>query len=589
MSAPPSSISSKSRNKSSNRKSYDTNQLAKALIERKRRGDSVSFRSLEAQFAVPYRTINHWWTKFDSAEEFSSGKCRCSVSVVSTWISAAANAFTAQLRALTSDQEKELVRLIVSSALAGKGFNLSRVCEEAKRIREGLTDEQHIALIKAILESGSGVGEVKIPAMSRHWAADFLKRHKSELSKRTPSSLTKARAAGLNREAVGEFFKRIQKDIDEYKLSAGCIANFDEKGFEGEAENSRKIITPKRMDHANLVRGAYRDHWSVGAIIFADGKLAPPIVAFKGARFPPSLMTHLPADSLSFVQQNGYFTQTTFPDVLKHIHYHRPIKNQSLLLILDNSDSHLDSTSAELAKELNIILQFLPPNCTHRLQPLDVCFFGPLSSNWNKSVGLHGRLDRDHSISRYSLAKIFTNAWNWTNKSSTIINGFSKTGIWPFSPDRIEDFEYLPSIPSSAAPAHPQSSPSSALQIGSSSEVAELKLQVQALSSQVSDLRAIVESLRQSISLPSPPPARRAVRPRPPMLKQTTPIVLSHSSASAMLEQQNREKSAAKKTSNRKRKASDSATALGKEPRRAEATSHPEIASEDELLLDLTL
>ena len=40
----------------------------------------------------------------------------------------------------------------------------------------------------------------------------------------------------------------------------------------------------------------------------------------------------------------------------------------------------------DLAREKNIIPLILPPHSTHRLQPLDVGFFGPLSSAYSKGL-----------------------------------------------------------------------------------------------------------------------------------------------------------------------------------------------------------
>lgn len=49
-----------------------------------------------------------------------------------------------------------------------------------------------------------------------------------------------------------------------------------------------------------------------------------------------------------------------------------------VLLILDGHSSHKNLEALEFAKANGVILLCLPPHSTHRMQPTDVSFFGPL-------------------------------------------------------------------------------------------------------------------------------------------------------------------------------------------------------------------
>ena len=432
--------------------------------------------------------------------------------------------------------------------------------EEAARLRDGRSEIEQQQLLESIFSSCAGL---EIPVLSRHWMADFLTRWKSTLTTRAPSSLTKARAKGLNRATVNEFFDRIEKRIQEGELAANCVANFDEKGFEGEGEDSSMVVVPAHFKHSDKVRGAYRDHWSVGVCVFASGFAVPPAVAFKGKRFPPCLMAKLPADSLACAQENGYFTQSTFPDILKHIHYHRPNQEKPILLVLDNSDTHLDAASAELARALNIFLEFLPPNCTHRLQPLDVSVFAPLSKFWTRSVRLFQTKSPDADIGRYQLSEIFAWAWKEAMKPQTIVSGFAKTGIFPLNREMIAEWEFkVEKSPRAAADIQTQP-------LALTGSVESLIAENQVLTAKVSRLESKIESMQTQFdqfieefhafrenspaALPAqgPKPGKRPRKQRAPMLKETDPVLLSASAAATALEQQQQ-----KKTPGRKRKIS---------------------------------
>lgn len=47
---------------------------------------------------------------------------------------------------------------------------------------------------------------------------------------------------------------------------------------------------------------------------------------------------------------------------------------------------HKDIETLKYAKEYDIHIICLPPHCTHRKQPLEVSFFGHLSTYYNKEI-----------------------------------------------------------------------------------------------------------------------------------------------------------------------------------------------------------
>ena len=105
------------------------------------------------------------------------------------------------------------------------------------------------------------------------------------------------------------------------------------------------------------------------------------------------------------------------------------------ILIVDGHSSHVNLAFIDYADRHSIIIVILPPHSTHRLQPLDLNCFLPLSTKY----GVHLNAWLHKSIGQVSMSKrtflpIFRLAWNESFMPMNILGGFEKAGIWPFKP-----------------------------------------------------------------------------------------------------------------------------------------------------------
>ena len=108
------------------------------------------------------------------------------------------------------------------------------------------------------------------------------------------------------------------------------------------------------------------------------------------------------------------------------------------LLIVDGHSSHINMEFISLCDQLRILLLVLPPHSTHRLQPLDVSLFAPLSRYYTN--GLNDLMFNSLgiiSITKRAFWSVFWPAWQQAFSESNILSGFRKTGIWPFDPSII--------------------------------------------------------------------------------------------------------------------------------------------------------
>jgi hypothetical protein len=96
--------------------------------------------------------------------------------------------------------------------------------------------------------------------------------------------------------------------------------------------------------------------------------------------------------------------------------------NQKRLLIVDGHSSHINLEFVNYADSHGIILLVLPPYTTHRLQPLDVGLFQPLSTAYSQGIDkLMNSGGGQVSMSKALFYSLFETAW---------IAAFTEDNIW---------------------------------------------------------------------------------------------------------------------------------------------------------------
>ena len=119
-------------------------------------------------------------------------------------------------------------------------------------------------------------------------------------------------------------------------------------------------------------------------------------------------------------------------------------KKNPVLIILDGHSSHTKNIAAiEYARERGIHMLSLPPHTTHKLQPLDRSFFGPLMSNFNQAADKWMRNHAGKGITTYQICSLFGEAYVKTASMSNALAGFVKSGIWPCNRDVFTDADYV--------------------------------------------------------------------------------------------------------------------------------------------------
>lgn len=252
-------------------------------------------------------------------------------------------------------------------------------------------------------------------AAGKEWLRGFLNRH-NEVALRIPEATSLARAAGFNRQRVSQFYELLQKIVVDEKMSACRIYNMDETGFTA-VQKPQKVFAKKGKHQVGAITSSERGrNVTFVCCVSAAGTYIPPMVIYPRKRLQPELTAGAPPGSIFHCQENGWINTELFTVWLEHfISFVKPSVDKKVLLVLDGHVSHTQNIAALIrAREVGIVMLSLPPHCTHRMQPLDLTFFKPLSTYYNQAIDawMHekenaGLAVSEHRITRF-LVKLIT-------------------------------------------------------------------------------------------------------------------------------------------------------------------------------------
>ena len=224
----------------------------------------------------------------------------------------------------------------------------------------------------------------------------------------------------------------------------------DEKGFLiGRLQKTQRIFGRELYERGNLT-GAGQDgsrEWiTVVATICADGTRLSPALIYKAVSgnlqdtwlsdFDPdehdchfaSSPKGWTSDELGYSWLTDLFEKETAGKARRS---HR-------LLFVDGHGSHVNMKFLDWCEQHKILLAVYPPHSTHRLQPLDVGIFAPLASYYSQALDDLVRKSEGHtSISKRDFFSLFWPAFEAAFTKENIASAWSKSGIWPFDPQKV--------------------------------------------------------------------------------------------------------------------------------------------------------
>lgn len=208
----------------------------------------------------------------------------------------------------------------------------------------------------------------------------FMERHKT-LTIRMSNPIKRSRAE-LSPEIIKDFFGRL------VKISEGVppenILNYDETNLQNNP-GAKAAIFRKGVKYAEQVKDHGKEAVTVMFCGSASGVILPPYVIYKAKYMYDVWMLNGPAGAVYAVSPSGWIDQVLFIDWFKKIclPYLKTLPGKKIL-IGDNLHSHFSDEVLRLCGRYNVEFICLPVNSTHKLQPLDVGFFGPMKRAWRK-------------------------------------------------------------------------------------------------------------------------------------------------------------------------------------------------------------
>ena len=86
----------------------------------------------------------------------------------------------------------------------------------------------------------------------------------------------------------------------------------------------------------------------------------------------------------------------------------------------------------------------IPPHTSHRLQPLDRTFFGPLKTFYSQQADKWMINHPGRRITEFEITKLFRAAYERAAAIQNSVSGFQSTGIVSFNPNIFGDSDFAP-------------------------------------------------------------------------------------------------------------------------------------------------
>lgn len=329
----------------------------------------------------------------------------------------------------SSDQEKELCEHIIKMDRIFHGLNIRSLRKLAYDFAELNNISHRFSQDKKLA--------------GKDWVDGFFHRN-PQLSLRKPEATSLNRVLGFNKLKVDEFYSNLQSLLDKYKFKSSNIYNMDESGITN-VHVPERVISEKGKKQVGRLTSAERGATTtVVCAMSAAGEYIPPMIIFARKRKNDQLMKGAPINSITHLTQSGWMDQDGFLVYLQHFAtYAHCSPENPVLLILDGHASHKSLPAILKARELGIHLLTIPPHTSHRLQPLDRTFFGPLKTFYNQECSTFMTNNPGKRITVYDIAELFNKSYLKAATMNNAIKGFQVTGIWPFNDGIFTEADYV--------------------------------------------------------------------------------------------------------------------------------------------------
>lgn len=335
-------------------------------------------------------------------------------------------------RIFTNEEEKTLVQYIQTIARMQYGLTKKGVRELSYRFAKANKKK-----FPPKWEQDNMAGE--------EWMRLFMGRHNKSLSLRKPEPTSLSRSTSFNKTNVEKFFDNLEVVHSRFgPIPPERIWNTDEKALTT-VQKPSKVVAPLGEKQIGSVTSAERGQLvTLIAAINAIGNHIPPMLIFPRVHFKDFMTNGAPPGTIGDTNPSGWSTEVIFKNFLKHFAKHvKPSKEERVLLVLDNHETHLSVEAVEFASEVGIVMLTFPPHTSNKFQPLDLTVYGPLQTFYDQAVDAWLKNNPGKTFDIYSIAEMLGIAYPRAFTTSNIVSGFRKPGIFPFDRSLFSEQDFL--------------------------------------------------------------------------------------------------------------------------------------------------
>ena len=393
--------------KKGNKREYTEDErknVLKAVQKGQRNGKSI--KQICKEHGVPYNTVLRWQTYNKNCVLGTGRSC-----------------------VFSADHENLIVIYLVYCAAYG-------FPQAEHQLQQMIKSFVAYAKIKNPFENG-------IPG--RYWLKNFKKRNHEPLRTRNREGLSIGRAKSLTPSNISQFFIDTYKplyDLYGLQFKPHCIWNLDETAFQA-LKNAMKVFVGSVSKNAySLTSNSTKGSFTVLFCGSAAGVYLPPFTIYKSkSGLTRGAVTGGAKDAAYGFTPSGWMEGPTFQTwfckfflpAVKKVDAH-----SAHILFYDGHNSHLTYETFHFAKQYNVHIICLPPNSSHATQPLDVGVFKSVKQVYSKIVQNWWTESNYQNIDRNVFPLLLKQLWAKLD-STWIVNGFKKTGLYPFNANALAD------------------------------------------------------------------------------------------------------------------------------------------------------
>ena len=133
------------------------------------------------------------------------------------------------------------------------------------------------------------------------------------------------------------------------------------------------------------------------------------LIYFQRVHNRDNMIQGAPTGTVGTTYHTGWMTAGIWMDhFIKHSHCS---KEEPVLLIMDNHDTHMSVNILDKAKDHGISPVTFPPHCSHKLQPLDNTVYGPLKRYFNEASNPWMTRNPGKTITIYDISQLLGEAF----------------------------------------------------------------------------------------------------------------------------------------------------------------------------------